>query len=76
MQMHYVTKAILKQAYPKRDPWVHKGTFGRLLAISGSERYTGSPIFVGLAAYRAGCDLVFLVGPRRAMDVAPFTLFY
>lgn len=68
--MQYVTKSILKQVYPKRDLWVHKGMFGRLLCITGSERYTGSPIFVGLAAYRAGCDLVFLIGPKRAMDIA------
>jgi NAD(P)H-hydrate epimerase len=70
--MQYLTKSILKQVYPKRNPWVHKGMFGRLLAITGSERYTGSPIFVGLAAYRAGCDLVYLVGPKRAMDISSF----
>ena len=68
--MKYVNKSILKQVYKKRDPWSHKGQFGRLLVIAGSERHTGSPIFVGLSAYRTGCDLVFLVGPKRAMDVA------
>jgi NAD(P)H-hydrate epimerase len=66
----YLTKSVLKKVYRKRKPWVHKGNFGRLLAIVGSERHTGSPIFVGLAAYRAGCDLVFLIGPKRPMDVA------
>lgn len=66
----HVTKSILKKVYQKRGEWSHKGDFGRLLVIAGSRRHTGSPIFVSLAAYRAGCDLVFLVGPERAMDVA------
>ncbi|NIO44159.1 MAG: NAD(P)H-hydrate dehydratase [Candidatus Aenigmarchaeota archaeon] len=61
---------ILKKIYGKRDIWSHKGQFGRLVAISGSKRHTGSPCFLGLAAYRAGCDLVYMVAPKRAADVA------
>lgn len=68
--MQTINRSILNKIYKKRQPWVHKGDFGRLLVIAGSERHTGSPIFVSLAAYRAGCDLVFLVGPRRSMDIA------
>ena len=68
--MAYVSKAILKEVYKKRKPWAHKGQFGKLVVISGSKIYTGSPIFVGMAAYRAGCDMVYLTGPQRAMDVA------
>lgn len=68
--MRYVSKSILKEIYKKRKPWVHKGQFGRLVVISGSKIHTGSPIFVGMAAYRAGCDMVYLTGPQRAMDVA------
>ena len=61
---------MLKEIYKKRKPWAHKGQFGKLVVISGSRIYTGSPIFVGMAAYRAGCDMVYLTGPQRAMDVA------
>ena len=68
--MRYVSKTILKEIYKKRKPWAHKGQFGKLVVISGSRIYTGSPIFVGMAAYRAGCDMVYLTGPQRAMDVA------
>lgn len=60
----------LKKYYPKRDPWSHKGQFGYVLVIAGSERYSGSPIFNGIAALRSGADLVTLVGPKRAMDIA------
>ncbi len=61
---------ILKKIYGKRDVWSHKGQFGRLVVVSGSKRHTGSPCFVGLSAYRAGCDLVYIAAPKRAADVA------
>lgn len=66
----YTTKSILKKVYVKRGIWSHKCNFGKLLVITGSEVHTGSPTFVGLSAYRAGCDLVFLIGPERAMNIA------
>lgn len=52
-----------------RPPWSHKGAFGRLLVVGGSTLFTGAPALVALAAYRAGCDLVFVAAPRRAADV-------
>jgi len=54
------TAAVVRKLYPKRPDWCHKGDFGRLLVVGGSERFTGSPMFNALAAYRAGCDLVAL----------------
>src|SRR6266849_6344489 len=66
----YVKEDILRKVYPKRDPWVHKGRFGRLALISGSERHTGSACFAGMAAYKAGTDLVYVIAPQRAADVA------
>ena len=63
-------KEILKKVYKKRDDWSHKGQFGKLVVIAGSKRHTGSPCFVGLAAYRAGCDLVYVISPQRSADVA------
>jgi hydroxyethylthiazole kinase-like uncharacterized protein yjeF len=68
--MSYVTKSVLKEVYPKRDSWAHKGQFGKLLMVCGSKRHTGSPIFCGMAAGRAGCDLVYLAAPERAADKA------
>jgi len=65
-----VKKSILTRIYPRREPWVHKGRFGRLLLVCGSERLTGSACFAGMAAYRAGTDLVYIVAPQRAADVA------
>ena len=48
-----------------RSPEAHKGQFGRLLVIGGSEVYTGAPTHVALGAYRAGTDLVFVAAPEK-----------
>ncbi len=68
--MKYVDQTILERVYRRRDPWVHKGRFGRLVLICGSERHTGSACFAGMSAYRAGTDLVYLIAPNRAADIA------
>lgn len=68
--MRFVSKSILKQAFPRRREWNHKGEHGRLLVIAGSGQYTGSPVFNCMGALRAGCDLVHLYAPRRPADVA------
>lgn len=49
----------------RRSADAHKGQFGRLLVIGGSEVFTGAPTLVALAAYRTGTDLVFVAAPER-----------
>ena len=48
-----------------RDPTAHKGDFGRLLVIGGSEVFSGAPTLVSLAAMRTGVDIVYLAAPRK-----------
>jgi len=48
---------------PKADS--HKGDNGRVLVIGGGP-YIGAPALSGLAALRAGSDLVFIVTPKKA----------
>lgn len=43
----------------------HKGDFGRLLVVGGSETYSGAPTLVALGAMRTGVDLVYVAAPRR-----------
>lgn len=43
----------------------HKGDFGKLLVIGGSQTYIGAPTFVGLAALRTGADLVYIASPEK-----------
>jgi hydroxyethylthiazole kinase-like uncharacterized protein yjeF len=48
-----------------RDPMSHKGDFGRLLVIGGSEVYSGAPTLVSLAAMRTGVDIIYLAAPIK-----------
>jgi NAD(P)H-hydrate epimerase len=50
----------------RRSPEAHKGEFGRLLVVGGSEIFTGAPTLVAMAAYRTGTDLVFVAAPEKA----------
>lgn len=50
---------------PGRSADAHKGEHGRLLIIGGSEEFAGAPILAGLAAFRAGVDLVEVAAPRK-----------
>ena len=43
----------------------HKGDFGRLLVIGGSEVFSGAPALVSLAALRTGVDIAYLAAPSK-----------
>lgn len=43
---------------PKREPRSHKGSFGRLLCVCGSEGMSGAAYLSAKAAYRTGAGLV------------------
>jgi len=43
----------------------HKGDFGRLLVVGGSEVFSGAPALVALAALRAGVDLAYVAAPEK-----------
>ena len=47
----------------------HKGDFGRLLVIGGSETYSGAPALTALGAYAAGVDLVYVAAPESAAEI-------
>ena len=49
---------------PDRDPCAHKGKFGKILLLCGSEGYTGAAALASMGALRSGAGLVFLGVPR------------
>jgi NAD(P)H-hydrate epimerase len=49
----------------ERHVEAHKGDFGRLLVVGGSETFSGAPTFVALAALRTGVDIVYIAAPHR-----------
>jgi ADP-dependent NAD(P)H-hydrate dehydratase / NAD(P)H-hydrate epimerase len=54
-----------------RATCAHKGDFGRLLVIGGSEVFSGAPALVSLAALRTGVDVVYLAAPTKtAHDIS------
>jgi len=48
-----------------RPATAHKGDFGRLLVIGGSEVFSGAPTLVALAALRTGIDIAYLAAPVK-----------
>jgi NAD(P)H-hydrate epimerase len=48
-----------------RPASAHKGDFGRLLVIGGSEVFSGAPALVSLAALRTGVDIAYLAAPAK-----------
>lgn len=55
---YYYEPDDLKQILPFRRPDGHKGTFGRVAVIAGSENMSGAALFSAKAAYTAGAGLV------------------
>ena len=53
----------------KRAPDAHKGDFGRLLVIGGSETYSGAPALTAMGAYAAGVDIVYVAAPETAAPI-------
>ena len=49
---------------PDRDPWGHKGTFGKVLLLCGSRGFTGAAYLAAMGALRCGAGLVFLGVPE------------
>lgn len=64
-----IDRKIITKVYPPRKKGSHKGDFGKLLIIGGSERFTGAPALSALAALRAGVDIAVVAAPERAADV-------
>ena len=48
-----------------RPPEAHKGDFGRLLVVGGSEVFSGAPALVAFAALRTGVDLTYIAAPHK-----------
>lgn len=52
---------------PKRGQNSHKGTFGRVLNVSGSDYMSGAALLSSLSALRVGCGYVFLCSTERVI---------
>ena len=59
---------------PARDPAGNKGTFGRILAVAGSEGMAGAALMAARAAYRCGAGMVKIVTPESNRIIVQETL--
>ena len=63
-----LTEDVLFEFMPKRTVESHKGTFGRMLNISGSAFYTGAALLSTDGALRMGAGLCTLATPTRVIN--------
>ena len=64
MEIKSLTRDAVLNILPDRDPWGHKGTFGKILLLCGSRGYTGAAYLAAMGALRSGAGLVYLGVPE------------
>lgn len=64
-----ISASMVKKWLPARDPWGHKGTFGKVYCLCGSVGFTGAPVFASRAAVRTGSGLVYIGVPSAIWQV-------
>lgn len=69
-----IDEAILKQLLPVRQAHSHKGSYGKLLGIGGSQEMTGAILMAGEAALRSGCGMCTLAVPEHMQPSVPLYL--
>lgn len=63
IKTHLITPDLVRGNIPGRIRWGHKGSFGKVLVVGGSRKYTGAPVLSALGALKMGCGLVSIVIP-------------
>ena len=64
MEIRELDHAQVLRILPDRDPWGHKGSFGKVLLLCGSRGFTGAAYLASMGALRSGAGLVFLGVPE------------
>jgi len=74
MNITELSHADVLSVLPERDPWGHKGTFGKILLLCGSRGYTGAAYLAAMGALRSGAGLVFLGVPESIYAIEAMKL--
>lgn len=64
MEIRILNHEKVLSLLPDRDPWGHKGSFGKILLLCGSRGFTGAAYLAAMGALRSGAGLVFLGIPE------------
>ncbi|MHA1109714.1 MAG: NAD(P)H-hydrate dehydratase [Promethearchaeota archaeon] len=65
----FIGSGDIQFTIPKRNKLNHKGQYGKVLIIGGSEQFSGAPALAGMAALQMGMDLVYIFAPKSVADV-------
>lgn len=69
MMIQSLDHASVVSLLPDRDPYGHKGTFGKVLLLCGSRGFTGAAYLAAMGALRTGAGLVFLGVPESIYGI-------
>lgn len=59
----------VRSILPDRNPWGHKGSFGKVLLLCGSRGFTGAAYLSAMGALRVGAGLVYLGVPESIYGI-------
>ena len=69
-QIAQITNAkLIRNLFPPRKRNTHKGSYGRVLLLCGSEGMTGAARLAAKGALRAGSGLVYLGVPEKVYPI-------
>lgn len=60
--------SYLRSLLPERPRWGHKGSFGKLICVCGSDHYIGAAAISASAALRTGAGLVELCSTEKVIS--------
>lgn len=67
--VQHTSSALVRDCFPPRNPESHKGDYGRVLLVCGSEGFTGAAALAAKAALRTGSGLIFTGVPRAVYPI-------
>ena len=65
--INLLSDAIASSLLPSREQNSHKGTYGAVLVVGGSQRYAGAPVLAAEGALRTGAGLVYCFVPYEVL---------
>ena len=74
MEIRRLDQDSVTAILPDRDPWGHKGNYGKILLLCGSRGYTGAAALSAMGALRTGAGLVFLGVPESIYAIEAMKL--
>ncbi len=66
---YYYEPQDIRHMLPERKPRTHKGSYGHVLVVAGSETMCGAACLCAEAAYKSGAGLVRVVSPGINRDI-------